>query len=117
MGRRKSPNGLTGQEPGDPRPGGRPLDSAVGALAAADLAAKWPTAIQSLDRHGRALRRALCPTHKEVSGRYVGSVAEGWAFACPYGAHTFTVPADPTAPKTAYEAAAAAAWAKANPRR
>ncbi len=115
MGRRKSPN--VHPEGSGPAESPQPLadDTDGGALAPAHPAAACPTGRQSLDRHGRALRRGLCPRHKTMSRRFVGVNAEGWVFSCAIGPHNFTVAPDPTAPKGAYEAAAATAWAKSNP--
>mgnify|MGYP001564775159 CR=1 FL=1 len=117
MGRRKSPNGQLSVTPAGAETQPVPDRDAGGALAPAHPAATWPTARQSLNRHGHALRRAFCPTHERIARRFVGSTADGWAFSCVNGPHTFTVLPDPTAPKSAYEAAAAAAYARANPRR
>ena len=117
MDRRRSPNGQSEESGAAESPRSLADDTAGGAPAAVDLAAAWPTGRQTLNSKGRALRRGLCPTHHKIARRFLGVNAGGWVFACPYGPHNFTVPPDPSTPQTPYEAAAAAVWAKANPRR
>ena len=115
MGRRRSPNGQSEDSGPAESPQSLADDTAGGAPGAAHLATEWPTALQTLDRHGRAMRVAFCSTHKRVSRRFVGVTAAGWVFACVDGPHNFLAPPDPAAPQTPYEAALAATEAKAPP--
>ena len=115
MGRRRSPNGQSEDSGLAEGPQSLADDTAGGAPATAHPSAAWDSARQTLDRNGRAMRVARCPTHKRIARRFLGVNVEGWVFSCAEGPHNFVAAPDPMAPRTAYEAALAATEAKAPP--